>query len=72
MQKDFLLRVTQQEFEVIHLDFNAPVLLIGRSGTGKTVCCLHRLWNQFLESWKELFATPQDYGKKALGFRLTG
>lgn len=27
------------------------ILLLGRSGTGKTTCCLYRLWNQFQAYW---------------------
>ena len=25
--------------------------MLGRSGTGKTTCCLYRLWSQFLNYW---------------------
>jgi hypothetical protein len=29
----------------------APIILIGRSGTGKTTCCLYRLWYTFQNHW---------------------
>lgn len=61
MKTDFLFRVTELEFEVINLGMDAPILLMGRSGTGKTTCCLYRLWTQFLKYWtkaKEIDYAP--------------
>ena len=48
---DFPFRVTDLEHAIIHLQSNAPILLLGRSGTGKTTCCLYRLWSRFLWYW---------------------
>ncbi|CAL1532830.1 unnamed protein product [Lymnaea stagnalis] len=49
---DFPFRVTEIEHTFIHLKPEAPLLLLGRSGTGKTTCCLYRLFNEFLNYWE--------------------
>lgn len=86
VKTDFLFRVTELEFEVINLDFNSPILLMGRSGTGKTVCCLYRQWTQFLKywteakrdgykpwlSWKMVSVPVADDGMKFLSFACIG
>ncbi|CAC5365910.1 unnamed protein product [Mytilus coruscus] len=48
---DFPFRVTDLEHAIINIQSDAPILLIGRSGTGKTTCCLYRLWSRFLQYW---------------------
>jgi hypothetical protein len=48
---DFPFRVTDLEHAIINLKSTAPILLLGRSGTGKTTCCLYRLWSRFLWYW---------------------
>ena len=47
---DFPFRVTELEHAIINLQPKppAPILLLGRSGTGKTTCCLYRLWTSFV------------------------
>ena len=51
----FPFRVSELEHSIISL---APkratsILLLGRSGTGKTTCCLYRLWNNYQTYWKK-------------------
>ncbi|WAR27596.1 TRNK1-like protein [Mya arenaria] len=48
---DFPFRVTDLEHAIINLESRAPILLLGRSGTGKTTCCMYRLWSQFHKYW---------------------
>lgn len=48
---DFPFKVTDMEHAIISLQLGAPVLLLGRSGTGKTTCCLYRLWHAYLRYW---------------------
>ena len=48
---DFPIKVWPKEYEIISLDDTKPILLLGRSGTGKTTCCLYRLWNEFRNFW---------------------
>ncbi|XP_059151541.1 TPR and ankyrin repeat-containing protein 1-like [Physella acuta] len=45
---DLPFQVTDIEHSIIHLEHNSPILLLGRSGTGKTTCCLYRLWARYL------------------------
>ena len=54
LQVDFPFRVTELEHAIIHLQSKpaTPILLLGRSGTGKTTCCLYRLWDRFVRYWE--------------------
>ena len=51
-RRDFLFKVCQEEHDIINVNQDESILLLGRSGTGKTTCCLYRLWNQFREFWE--------------------
>ena len=51
-RRDFLFKVCQEEHDIINVDQYESILLLGRSGTGKTTCCLYRLWNKFREFWE--------------------
>lgn len=52
---DFPFRVTELEHAIINLRPSqpCPIILLGRSGTGKTTCCLYRLWNEFQSYWEK-------------------
>lgn len=52
---DFPFRVTELEHAIINLcpKQPCPIILLGRSGTGKTTCCLYRLWNEFQSYWEK-------------------
>lgn len=52
---DFPFRVTELEHAIINLcpSQPCPIILLGRSGTGKTTCCLYRLWNEFQSYWEK-------------------
>lgn len=52
---DFPFRVTELEHAIINLQPTqpCPIILLGRSGTGKTTCCLYRLWNEFQSYWEK-------------------
>ncbi|XP_028374549.1 TPR and ankyrin repeat-containing protein 1 [Phyllostomus discolor] len=51
---EYPFRVGEREYAVIHLNPSPlePIILIGRSGTGKTTCCLYRLWKKFHIYWE--------------------
>ena len=51
---DFPFRVSELEHAVVNLKPNpmSSLLLLGRSGTGKTTCCLYRLWSNFQSYWE--------------------
>ena len=44
------------EHDIINLPYTKAVLLLGRSGTGKTTCCLYRMWNEYVTYWKKKYA----------------
>ncbi|XP_070247829.1 TPR and ankyrin repeat-containing protein 1 isoform X1 [Myotis yumanensis] len=52
---EYPFRVGELEYAVIHLNPRPlePIILIGRSGTGKTTCCLYRLWKKFHIYWEK-------------------
>ena len=54
---DFPFNVTDIEYSYIRLNPKppTPLLVLGRSGTGKTTCCMYRLWIQFLAYWEKAF-----------------
>ena len=48
---DFPFKEWPKEHDIIRLNKCESILLLGRSGTGKTTCCLYRLWNEFRNYW---------------------
>ncbi|KAM4842474.1 TPR and ankyrin repeat-containing protein 1 isoform 3-T3 [Thomomys bottae] len=52
---EYPFRVGELEYQVINLNPRPmePIILIGRSGTGKTTCCLYRLWKKFHTYWEK-------------------
>ena len=54
---DFPFQVSELEHRIIRLTTEpaASILLLGRSGTGKTTCCLYRLWSKFRAYWENAF-----------------
>ncbi|XP_038623591.1 TPR and ankyrin repeat-containing protein 1 [Tachyglossus aculeatus] len=52
---EYPFRVGELEYAVIGLNPRPlePIVLIGRSGTGKTTCCLYRLWRKFHSYWEK-------------------
>ena len=58
---DLPFKITELQYAIVNLqpDPSTPIILLGRSGTGKTTCCLYRLWNHFQRYWeKALTAGP--------------
>eukprot|EP00731_Ephydatia_muelleri_P011967 Em0006g861a len=52
IRRDFPFKVWHEEHDIINQPYGkTAIVLIGRSGTGKTTCCLYRLWNQFHSYW---------------------
>ena len=51
---DFPFKITELEHAIVNLrpDPPIPIILLGRSGTGKTTCCLYRLWDNFKRYWE--------------------
>ena len=52
VRRDFPFKEWPKEHDIINMpQGKVSILLLGRSGTGKTTCCLYRLWNQFHNYW---------------------
>ena len=51
VEKAFPYKEWPREHDIINMSGKEPILLLGRSGTGKTTCCLYRLWNEFKKYW---------------------
>ena len=53
-RRDLPFKSSPEEHQIITLpDAKEPILLLGRSGTGKTTCCIYRMWNQFRQYWEQ-------------------
>ena len=48
---EYPIKVTDDEFDIINKPESTPVVVLGRSGTGKTTTCLCRLWRKFIDYW---------------------
>lgn len=46
-RRDYPIKVTEEEHDIIMLPSTNPIVVLGRSGTGKTTICLNRLWLNF-------------------------
>ena len=54
-RRDFPFKEWPKEHDIISMpQGKISILLLGRSGTGKTTCCLYRLWNQFQTYWLQV------------------
>ncbi|CAE6946718.1 TRANK1 [Symbiodinium natans] len=49
--EQFMLRTSKQEDAVIQKP--GPNIVIGRSGSGKTLCCLYRMFHRYLDYWNK-------------------
>eukprot|EP00118_Oscarella_pearsei_P013063 m.100990 g.100990 ORF g.100990 m.100990 type:complete len:2741 (+) comp37106_c0_seq1:120-8342(+) len=49
---NFPFDINPDEFEIINSEQKESTLLLGRSGTGKTTCCLFKMWRSFENYWK--------------------
>ena len=52
---EFPIEVEETEAEIIRLAPDPPssILLLGRSGTGKTTCLVYRMWNEYKTYWEK-------------------
>lgn len=57
------LKLSHEEHDIVHMDADEKaivnmsyqkktILVVGRSGTGKTTCCLSRMWEEFRHYWE--------------------
>ena len=71
MKVDFPFLLTKSQNAIVDLQPPTAILLLGRSGTGKTTVCLCRLWSEFVRYWEKagasrapLFPWEMHYGQK--------
>ena len=50
-RKDYPIKATDEEHDIIMLPSSEPIVVLGRSGTGKTTTCLNRIWLNFKNYW---------------------
>ena len=52
--------MSPQEQEIVKLPYRKePIILCGRSGTGKTTTCIYRMWNEYKVFWDNFLDTSQ-------------
>ena len=69
-RRDFPFKEWPKEHDIINLPHNKEaILLVGRSGTGKTTCCLYRLWYQFCNYWEQAGTIGAWYPRRHLMLR---
>ncbi len=59
-RRDYPIKVTEEEHDIIMLPSNKPIVVLGRSGTGKTTICLNRLWLNFRNHMKGMTTKIDD------------
>ena len=64
-RRDFPYKEWPKEHDIINMA-SRSILLLGRSGTGKTTCCLYRLWNCFQNYWSRANAIGPWYDARPL------
>ena len=50
-KEDYPIKVEDDEFDIIEKSSKQPIMVLGRSGTGKTTVCLCRMWKVFIAYW---------------------
>ena len=53
------MELSQVESEIVCCEYKQPIILHGRSGTGKTTICLYRMYNEF-KMFCQVMASPQE------------
>ena len=55
---DWPFRVSEAEQRIIELQSPSSIILLGRSGTGKTTCAVFRMWSRWYTSNASSSAEP--------------
>ena len=68
---DLPIKLWPEEYKITHMNLTKPLVVLGRSGTGKTTCCLYRMVQEFLISTqsdnpplRQLFVTKNKHLRK--------
>ena len=60
IERSFPYKEWPAEHDIINLPYTKAVLLLGRSGTGKTTCCLYRMWNEYVTYWRKFSSRAEE------------
>ena len=52
-KEDTFFCISEKEYQVVNGDLDTSIVLLGRSGTGKTTCALFKMWNVFRAYWSQ-------------------
>ena len=64
---DLPIKLWPEEYDIIKMTSEEPLIVLGRSGTGKTTCCLYRMVQDFLKvaesdtPFRQLFVTKNKH-----------
>lgn len=53
LNASFPFEVKEAESNIITDNSKEAIIVLGRSGTGKTTCCLYQLWDHYITYWKQ-------------------
>ena len=63
-ERSFPFKESAQEHNIIQMSPERAILVLGRSGTGKTTCCFYRLRNEFEAYWSAPKPNESDFPPK--------
>ena len=63
---DLQITLQPEEDEIVKIPTAEPVIVLGRSGTGKTTCCLYRMVQEFLNYYEHVVQSLKEETKPAL------
>ena len=49
---DLPIKIWPEEHHIVNMQSKDPIIVLGRSGTGKTTCCLYRMVEEFLKYYQ--------------------
>ena len=56
---DLPITLQPEEDEIVKLRIAEPIIILGRSGTGKTTCCLYRMVQEFLSYYEHVESSEE-------------
>ena len=57
---DLPITLQPEEDEIVKIRIAKPIILLGRSGTGKTTCCLYRMVREFLSYYEHVQSSEEE------------
>ena len=72
LKYDVPFKLSSEERKIICRKHTSTILLMGRSGTGKTTCCMFRLWHIFKTIWRKWLLEQNTALSKASSSEVVG